>query len=1041
MSDCAMAVLDTSGCMLWQNSAFTTLIGRPPGALQGLHLAAVLHSAGSATSGAPQPLSIAHRLAAGQRIEGMELPGLHTDGRPWVGRLSVAPDPGGHYLLATLADVTEAHRLRQHNEQLREQLDVVQQLAGIGLWECDARTQDSRWDRQTFRLAGQPPGPQPPTLEQLARRIHPDDDFIGRYRRSLLAPGDYSARFRLHDREGGVRHLHSQWRVQPGADGLPRRVLGILRDATDLAELVRSFEDTSAHLSMALELGNIAIWRHDLRNDSVACNPQMRSLAALPPGDADFAHADWLAAVHPADLPRVQADLAQARRGTEPTDLQARYRGPDGSWRMLLTRRVAQRDEQGRVVALLGVAFDVSGQAADAERALALARTLEAAARATGLGICALERRGRRHRRWHITWNAQMHALSAWPAGRRPPLRLSEWVRHCVHEDDAMLVQGVISRWLRRPSGPLDLQFRTRTPPGDGPRWLSVRGDAPDDRQLFAVVMDVTDRHLSLQRLQAAVERAELATRGVGIGTWERRADGTVLWDEQMFRLREMPMQVPAPDTAARLAVVHPDDREAMACYHPSSEGMAMSPTYEFRVVLPDGRVRWLASRSRPLPDAHGREMRRIGVNWDITDNKMAELAQREREAALRESQAKSRLLARISHELRTPLNAILGVTQLMLMAAGTPDPAQRQRQLEQVQSASRHLLALIDGVLDLSAYEGGEMRLALRPVDLSAVVAQSVSLLASAAQQRGITIEGPAAGPPPPPPRGDATRLRQVLVNLLSNAIKYNRPQGSVRIATRAVAADQVPEGHEKVGHVVLSVADTGPGIRPGQIDQLFQPFNRLGREHDEVEGTGIGLAIVKALAGSMGGWVQVHSSPGEGSTFEVWLQQAQTADEAGLPPATPAPPGTPSRADDLRRPLPRLRSDGTGSVLYIEDNPINAMIVQASMAHRPLIQLQVAVDGTSGIRLAGTSCPDLVLLDMQLPDTDGHAVLKALRADPRTAHLPCIALSANVMSDDIQRALAAGFTDYWTKPIELPALLGALDTLFGRAGEPPRA
>jgi signal transduction histidine kinase len=252
-----------------------------------------------------------------------------------------------------------------------------------------------------------------------------------------------------------------------------------------------------------------------------------------------------------------------------------------------------------------------------------------------------------------------------------------------------------------------------------------------------------------------------------------------------MFRLRDMPVQSTAPDEEARFAIVHPADREAVHRFHPATAGAVMSPTYEFRIVLPDGRTRWLASRSIPQFDAQGRETRRIGINWDITDNKNAELAQRERESAQRESQAKSRLLARISHELRTPLNAVLGVTQLMLMDQAPADAALRQRQLEQVLAASRHLLSLIDGVLDLSAYEGGEMKLEQQPVDLAALAAQSLAMVDAAAAARGIVpelaLQATAA------PLADPTRLRQVLVNLLSNAVKYNRTGGRVLLESRS--------------------------------------------------------------------------------------------------------------------------------------------------------------------------------------------------------------------------------------------------------------
>ncbi|MEF7613980.1 PAS domain-containing protein [Aquincola sp. MAHUQ-54] len=1009
-SDCAIALLDVGGTLVWQNEAFTQSIGLPLHDAEGRHLAALLSGPGTNLA---LPLWIAQQLADGRGVDRLEFVGRRHDGRELCCRLTITPFNAGLSFVVTMTDAAAAIHYAREAERLAELLETVQQLAGIGLWERDAASLDGRWDRHMFRLVGLPQAAQPPRIHRALRHTHPDDNAAAAFLASLATPGDYSARFRHLKDDGTVRHLHSQWRV-PGGEGAGR-VVGILRDVTDSAELVRSFEDANTHLSLAVELGRIAMWRHDLQTEQVECNDVLSNIVGIPADACSFHHGRWLAIVHPEDLGKVEADLSAARLGT-PTNLQARYRGPAGDWRYVMTRRVAQRDHHGQPVALLGVAFDVTDQAVDAQRALDLAHTLEAAARATGIGICAVERSASGRRGWTVSWNTQMQSLFGCPPGAPPPMSLGRWIRRCVHPNDAARVHDSLRRWLRQPTAPVEVEFRAADAQGRGAvRWLSLRGDAgaPSGApaRIFCVVMDTTERHQSLQRLQAAVERAELATRGVGIGTWERLADGTVLWDEQMFRLRDMQAAPRAPDEPARVAIVHPDDREAIRSFHLPSSGAAMSPTYEFRIVLPDGRIRWLASRSTPILGPHGAEVRRIGVNWDITDNKNTELAQRERELARRESQAKSRLLARISHELRTPLNAVLGVTQLMLMGGQPPDPALQRRQLEQIQAASRHLLALIDGVLDLSAYEGGEMKPDLQAVDLQAVVAQSLPLVESAAAARriGLATALRAASMP----WADPTRLRQVLVNLLSNAVKYNRDGGRVRVESR-----------DEDGHVVLAVADTGHGIEPGQRQHLFQPFNRLGREHEGIEGTGIGLAIVKTLAEGMGGRIEVDSEPGRGSRFEVWLRCAEDMlDSASARLQAPHPGGR----------LAPLRSDGRGRVLYIEDNPVNAMIVQAAVAQRPGIVLAVATDGATGVARAAELQPHLVLLDMQLPDADGHEVLRQLRADPRTAGMPCIALSANVLPDDIAQALAAGFADYWTKPIDLQAFLAALDALFG--------
>jgi hypothetical protein len=405
--------------------------------------------------------------------------------------------------------------------------------------------------------------------------------------------------------------------------------------------------------------------------------------------------------------------------------------------------------------------------------------------------------------------------------------------------------------------------------------------------------------------------------------------------------------------------------------------------------------------------DEAGRTVRRIGINWDITDARNAALERSERQLAQRESQAKSRLLARISHELRTPLNAVLGFSQLML-ADGAEDTATWRRRVELVQASGEHLLALIDDVLDLSNLESGELPLKLQPVSLAHLVETTLPLVEPMARSAGVTLHcEPMAGWV----HADPVRLRQVLLNLLSNAIKYNRPQGQVTL------------GHaSRQGWLSLQVRDTGRGLSADQLQHVFEPFNRLGQEREgAIAGSGIRLAIAQASMRHMGGALTVTSKLGEGSCFEAHLQAGTAPAEVLAEPAPSALPPPPS---------PGLRK-----LLYIEDNEVNLLIVSELMRQRQDLQFLSAEDGTAGLAAALKHQPQLILLDMQLPDMDGHEVLQRLRQDALTADIPCIALSANAMTEDIQRARQAGFADYWTKPLDLKAFLSALEGLFGPA------
>ena len=363
----------------------------------------------------------------------------------------------------------------------------------------------------------------------------------------------------------------------------------------------------------------------------------------------------------------------------------------------------------------------------------------------------------------------------------------------------------------------------------------------------LGVALDITDRRRTELALRHAHERAALAARGAGLGTWGLDLSTDVaVWDDQMWKLRGREPLQQAPSAQERLEFVHPDDRNAIEQrLHETVEKIA-SGQHEFRVIWPDGQVRWLASKWGPVRDEKGNVIRRIGVNWDITDTRNAEAARQEREIALLESRAKTEFLARMSHQLRTPLNAVLGFSQLLLVDEnGSDDVSQaKRRRLEHVHQAGQHLLSLVNELLDLANVQSAEM--------------------------------------PWQPPSALATR----------------------------------------------------------------------------------------------------------------------------------------------------------GTILYIEDNAVNALIVGELVARRPDLRLHLAETGAEGLLAAARHLPDLILLDMQLPDFDGYEVLKRLRAHGPTAATPVVALSANAMPLDIERGLAAGLADYWTKPLDFGAFTASINALFGPPG-----
>lgn len=396
----------------------------------------------------------------------------------------------------------------------------------------------------------------------------------------------------------------------------------------------------------------------------------------------------------------------------------------------------------------------------------------------------------------------------------------------------------------------------------------------------------------------------------------------------------------------------------------------------------------------------------------DVTQLRQAERVQLASAAAEAANSAKTLFLSRISHELRTPLNAVLGFAQLMRTDTRDPLAPRHQAQIDLVLQAGEHLRTLIDEMLDVTQIESGRMAIDARPFDLCELLRSVLSISQPQALRYKVRLEEAFSPACRFQMHTDPDRLRQVLLNLVSNAIKYNRPGGWVRLE---LLRDEA--------FIHILVRDNGLGMSEQQKAQLFQPFNRLGRESTGVEGTGIGLVLVQQLVTLMGGVLAVESEPDRGTAVRVTLPATDVrpsgyASPAQLSTTVPAPPA--------HMPHP------VGTVLYIEDNPTNATIVEQVLARWPGLRLVVAPDGTSGLERARDIHPDVVLLDMQLPDMAGVDVLRHLKADPATRDLLVIALSASVVPEDVAAAREAGAADYWTKPIDFEHFVEGLRKLL---------
>jgi PAS domain S-box-containing protein len=418
--------------------------------------------------------------------------------------------------------------------------------------------------------------------------------------------------------------------------------------------------------------------------------------------------------------------------------------------------------------------------------------------------------------------------------------------------------------------------------------------------------------------------------------------------------------------------------------------------------------LRYLHTKKIPVLDDHGSPRYLLGISEDITERKHADQVVRDaKEEAERANRAKSEFLSRMSHELRTPLNSILGFSQLLKMDG----LSENQREpIHYILQSGRHLLLLINDLLDIARIEAGGMTLSLEPVAIGSLLRDVVAIVAPIAATRNVSVEI-APLDPECSVLADHQRIKQVLLNLLSNAIKYNREGGDVRIDC------------ERAGpNLRVLVQDTGRGIPAEQLAGVFTPFDRLGAERDDTDGAGLGLALSRQLMELMGGTLTVESDPGVGCTFTAELALAAVTSDAS------------SSGSRTVETFPDDQRDGVNPVrlLYLEDNMANIKLVERVLGRRPGITVVATGQGQLGIELARHDPPDVIVLDLHLPDLPGEQVLSLLKRDARTEAIPVIVLTADASAGQATTLRELGAAAYVTKPLDVPSFLATLDAVL---------
>jgi PAS domain S-box-containing protein len=798
---------------------------------------------------------------------------------------------------------------------------------------------------------------------------------------------------------------------------------------TDAA--VRELERQKMEYQVLFDLVPAMIWFKDTNNGFLRVNQRVAEATGLAIAQIEGKSADE---IFPQEAARYYADdLEVIRSGKPKMGIVEKLRGPDGRELWVLTDKVPCCDRDGKVIGLLAMVHDIT-ERKRAEHVTV--RTLQRLNDAQALGKMG-------DWEWDIatqaiTWSPQVFEIIGRDPSLGPP-RDYEEVAASYDAPSRALLQENITRAIETGEAQ-EYELVVLRPNGERVQIQAVamprKGESGQVVGLYGTIQNISDRKRSEAALRTSEQRYHALFENMleGYAYCRTHFDGDELRDftylevNGAFEKLTGLQQVVGRKLSELVPGIQQTNRESFEVY----SRVALTGQAEKFETYAAGFDIWLSITVY----SSGRDSF-VAVFDNITDRKQAEfriadskrqieqlnadlekrVVQRTEEflaataEAERANRAKSEFLSRTSHELRTPLNAILGFGQLLELEENFE--AESRESVEQILHAGRHLLSLVNEVLDISNAESGVMTLASESVPVDQLITETLSLVVPL--QSTLQVEVKRASP-----LGggwevlaDPQRLKQVLLNLLSNAIKYNRPGGKVIVEFAPIAETDRPAFR-------FSVQDTGPGISPEKRPRLFTPFDRLDAErtHIHIAGTGLGLALAKRTVELMGGRIGVESVVGEGSTFWVEVPLAKSA----------------VLSLDQRAPIADPASDFVHSrkLLYIEDNVSNLRLVTRILARRPAIQLLSAVTGTLGLELAFEHRPELILLDLNLPDLNGDQVLSVLRADPRTSDIPVVMLTADNRPATRERILAACARAFLAKPVEVRALLRVFDQLF---------
>ncbi|MDP3823749.1 MAG: PAS domain S-box protein [Burkholderiales bacterium] len=910
-----------------------------------------------------------------------------------------------HYVALRVAEAAQGEALR-HSEELLARTGAT---AGVGGWELDLATMALRLTAQAYLIHDAPPTSRPSfdgflslyALEQQA-------EMRAGLAAVVASATPYDQAHPLTTVRGRQRWVRMIGRPQL-EDGKVVRISGVVQDITEAKAAERALAEKHHLLTLLVQTTREGFWFIDVEGITTDVNPAMCEILGrrrediIGKGLYDFVDATNAAIFRE----QVKQRLAGVASGYE-----IALSRPDGSQVDCFNNATPIFDTAGRRVGAIGMFADISARKRTETQLLATSAELTQKTHALQVtldsiaqGIVSMDADGR-----ISVHNRRMLELLDLPEALfRPGATLTEIAVFQNERGDfgeGLSYFSAESRHFIRAMKHLELPplYVRETRSG---RRIEVQTHHLPDGSLVRTFADVTAYFEAQQALHDS--EAQLRALLDAFPGYIAVQDAACIYTYANERVAALLGRTREQVVGHSSREVLGDERfaQVQAVVARAAGGDPVTVEMEYPATA-RRRHAWLQVTHAVNADTATGRRDHYAFGIDISARKAAELALTEaRDEAERANRAKSEFLSRMSHELRTPMNAILGFGQLLVSDVKHPLAEQQREHVGEILRGARHLLSLINEVLDLALVETGKLQVSLEPVQLAELLQECMGLVHPLARADGIDLKLPDEAACACFVSADRTRLKQVLLNLLSNAIKYNRPRGHVHIACSAEADT-----------VRIDISDNGPGLSAPQASRLFQAFERLDAVRTDVEGAGLGLALSKHLMDAMGGVIGLESEVGVGSTFWLRLPRAQAPKVPGRgEPAVPL-----LRGDSL--PPARLRK-----VLYIEDNPVNVLLMEAMLGRLPGLQMLSAPLPMLGLQMVVDERPELILLDIQLPGMDSFEVLRRLRLHEAGRHVPVIAVSANAMAHDVEHGLAAGFMRYLTKPLDMQELLAAVE------------